>query len=421
VEASRWDPDSSNRRSSREAAELASKSPSRIAFDCVIDTTLPPSTRKLLSCARNIAADVLAPNAARTDAECAWPAHAFDALRETGLLGLHVPKRFGGHEEGLLALAAMTEALATGCSSAAICYGMHCVGSAVITAKATPDHEERYLRPIARGEHITTLSLSETGAGAHFYLPQTTLRHDGNDFVVQGTKQFVTNAEHAHSYVISAEAEGSIGPGEFSCLIVDGDTEGLRWLEPWRGFGMRGNASRGLELRDVRVPTANLLGAEGDQIWYIFEVVAPYFLVAMAGTYVGIAQAAVDLTIEHLNSRRYEASGERLADVPLLQHRLAEMWTMVEKTRLLVRTAARLGDLGDEGALVRLLACKSDAADTAVAVTNEAMTLGGGIAYRENSTLARLLRDARAGHVMSPTTEILKQWQGRALLGMPLM
>ena len=387
----------------------------------MFESTLPTSTRALLSSAKAIAANVLAPSAARTDAECAWPKHAFDAFRDAGLLGLHVPKRFGGHEEGLLALAAITEVLATGCSSSAICYGMHCVGSAVITAKATPHQEERYLRPIARGEHITTLSLSESGAGAHFYLPQTSLRHDGDDFVVQGTKQFVTNAGYADSYVISAQADGPTGAGEFSCLIVDAHTERLRWLEPWHGLGMRGNASRGLELAGVRIPTANLLGAEGDQIWYIFEVVAPYFLIAMAGTYVGVAQAAVDLTIEHLNSRHYEASGERLADVPLLQHRLAEMWTMVEKTRLLVRAAARLGDLGDDGALVRLLACKSDAAETAVAVTNEAMTLGGGIAYRENSTLARLLRDARASHVMSPTTEILKQWQGRALLGMPLV
>jgi len=387
----------------------------------VIESALPASTRKLVSAAKDIAANVLVPNAARTDAECSWPQHAFDAFRDAGLLGLHVPKRFGGHEEGLLALATITETLAAGCPSAAICYGMHCVGSAVITAKATPFQEERYLRPIARGEHITTLSLSETGTGAHFYLPQTTLRREGDNFVVQGTKQFVTNAGHADSYVISAQGDGAVGAGEFSCLVVDRETEGIRWLEPWHGFGMRGNASRGLELPGVRIPSANLLGAEGDQIWYVFEVVAPYFLIAMAGTYVGVAQAALDLTIEHLHARQYDFSGERLSEMPVLQQRVAQMWTMVEKTRLLVQTAARLGDLGDEGALVRLLACKADAGETAVTVTNEAMTLGGGMAYRENSTLARLLRDARASHVMSPTTELLRQWQGRALLGLPLV
>jgi alkylation response protein AidB-like acyl-CoA dehydrogenase len=372
-------------------------------------------------CAKDIATNVLSPNAARTDEDCVWPEHAFGALREAGLLGLHVPKRLGGHEEGLLALAAITEALATGCSSSAICYGMHCVGSAVIAAKATRFQEERYLRPIARGEHITTLSLSESGTGAHFYLPETTLLQEGENFLVHGTKQFVTNAGNADSYVISAQADTPSGAGDFSCLVVDGDTEGLRWQEPWHGFGMRGNTSRGLELPGVRIPAANLLGVEGDQIWFVFEVVAPYFLIAMAGTYVGVAQAAVDLTIEHLKHREYAFSGERLADAPVLQQSIARMWTMVERTRLLVQSAARLGDLGDEDALVPLLACKAEAAETAVAVTNEAMTLGGGMAYRENSTMARLLRDARASHVMSPTTEILRQWQGRALLGIPLI
>jgi alkylation response protein AidB-like acyl-CoA dehydrogenase len=299
---------------------------------------------------------------------------------------------------------------------------MHCVGSAVIAAKATPYHEECYLHPIARGEHITTLSLSETGTGVHFFLPQTALRRESEEFVVNGTKQFVTNGSHAHSYVVSAQAvEENADTGEFSCLVLDHSTPGLRWLDPWHGMGMRGNSSRGLELREVRVPRRNLLGGEGDQIWYAFEVVAPYFLMAMAGTYLGVAQAALNLTLEHLRGRQYEFSGERLADVPLLQHRVAEMWTAVEKTRMLIYNAARMGDLGDEQALVHLLACKADAADTAVAVTSEAMTLGGGMAYRENSLLARLLRDARASHVMSPTTDLLKQWQGRALLGLPLV
>lgn len=387
-----------------------------------MDQLLPVKTRELLAAARAVASEVLAPRAAQVDAECMWPAHAFEALGQAGLLGLHVPRHLGGHEEGLLALATITEALALHCSSSAICYGMHCVGSAVIAAKATRYHEERYLRPIARGEHITTLSLSESGSGAHFFLPQMELRRDGENFVVNGTKQFVTNGAHAHSYVLSAQAVGDgADVGEFSCLVLDHSTEGLRWLEPWKGMGMRGNSSRGLELRNVRIPAQNLLGEEGDQIWYAFEVVAPYFLVAMAGTYLGVAQAAVNLTLEHLRTRQYEFSGERLADVPLLQHRVAEMWTAVEKTRMLIYNAARRGDLGDEQALVHILACKADAADTAVAVTNEAMTLNGGIAYRENSTLARLLRDARASHIMSPTTDFLKQWQGRALLGLPLV
>ena len=303
-----------------------------------------------------------------------------------------------------------------------MCYGMHCVGTAVIAAKPTRCQEEQYLRPIAAGKHVTTISLSEPGTGVHFYLPTTRLTRDGGEFAVEGAKQFVTSGGHADSYVVSTLAStASAEAGEFSCVLVDKGAEGLEWLEPWRGVGMRGNSSRGLKLNGARVPLENLLGEEGDQTWYVFEVVAPYFLVAMAGTYLGIAQSALDYAVYHLRTRGYQHSGETLAQVPVLQHRVAELWTAVEKTRLLIYHAAQSGDLGDPQALVGILSSKADVADTAVWVANEAMTLCGGIAYRENDHLAKMLRDARASHVMSPTTDVLKTWAGRALLGLPLL
>jgi alkylation response protein AidB-like acyl-CoA dehydrogenase len=184
---------------------------------------------------------------------------------------------------------------------------------------------------------------------------------------------------------------------------------------------MHGNSSRGLKLNDVKLPAENLLGEEGDQTWYAFEVVAPYFLIAMAGTYLGIAQGALDYTLHHLRTRVHEHSGEALAQISVIQHKVADLWTAVQKTRLLISHAAELGDVGDSQALVSLLTSKSDVADTVVWVVNEAMTLCGGIAYRENDLLPRMLRDARASHVMSPTTDILKTWAGRALLGVPLL
>ena len=371
--------------------------------------------------AQAVAVEQVAPLSERVDREGLWPQHAIHAMAGAGLMGLQVPARLGGHEQGLLALAVVTEALARACPSSALCYGMHCVGTAVIAAKATSEQEDKYLRPIAQGRHVTTLALSETGAGAHFYFPQAKLTREGAGFAVSGTKQFVTNGSHADSYVVSTLASTPAESGEFSCLVVDRDLPGMTWLDPWNGLGMRGNSSRALRLDDVRVPAENLLGGEGDQVWYVFEVVAPFFLTAIAGTYLGVAQAALDIATQHLRSRRYGHSGESLAEVPVLQHRLADLWTAVQKTRGLVYNACRMGDLGDPQALPYVLACKADAGETAVQVTNEAMTLCGGTAYRENSTLARLLRDARASHVMAPTTDMLKQWTGRALLGMPLL
>lgn len=386
-----------------------------------MDYFLSPELREIRSRVHDIVARSIAPLAETVDRDASWPRHSLQALCEAGLGGLQVPRRLNGHGQGLTALGVVTEVIARACPSSALCFGMHCVGSAVIAAKATPEHEERYLRPIAAGRHITTLALSESGAGVHLYLPGTQLRVDGDSYVVNGTKQFVTNGGHADSYVISTQASAPADNGDFSLLVIDRDAPGLAWLQAWDGFGMRGNSSRGLELQHARVPRGNLLGEEGDQVWYVFEVVAPYFLMAMAGTYLGIASAAVAAVGEHLRTRRYAHSSASLRHVELLQHRYAEMWMETEKTRALIYTAGQLGDLGDPSALPYLLSCKAQAAETAVRITNDAMTLAGGIAYRENALLARLLRDARAGHVMAPTTDILKIWTGRALLGMPIL
>jgi alkylation response protein AidB-like acyl-CoA dehydrogenase len=388
----------------------------------MMDELLSLSIISLRDTAEAVTRDVIEPGSAATDANATWPEHSIKALGEAGLLGLHMPRRFGGHEQGLLALAAISETIARGCPSSALCYAMHCVGSAVIAAKATPEHEERYLRPIAEGRHITTLALSESGTGSHFYFPQTRLVREGDSFVVSGVKQFITNGGHADSYVLSTTVStADVHAGEFSCVVLDASTEGLQWLDEWSGVGMRGNSSRPLKLENVRVPAGNLLGSEGDQIWYTFEVVAPYFLIAMAGTYLGLAQAALDLTVNRLRHRRYEHSGEGLSEVSVLQHRVAEMAIAVQRTRGLVYHAAHLGDTGDPRAALAIMMAKADAGDASVAVANEAMTLSGGSAYRENSTLSRLLRDARASHVMAPTTDILKVWAGRTLLGLPLL
>src|SRR4028119_569040 len=317
-----------------------------------MDEIFSNKLRELVETTTAVVEHKVAPDAERVDREAAWPEPAMLGFAAAGLMGLHVPARLGGHEQGLLALAALTEVIARECPSAALCYGMHCVATAVIAAKATPYHENRYLRPIAEGRHISTLSLSESGTGVHFYLSQTELVREEGGFVVNGTKQFVTNGGRADSYVVSTRASVLANAGEFSCLMVDRETPGIAWQEPWNGFGMRGNSSRGLKLEKARVPFENLLGEEGCPAWYAVEIVAPYFLMAMAGTCLGIAQAALDATILHLQARQYTHSGEVWGGMPVLQHRLAEIWTAVEKTRGLIQRAAHLGDLGDPRALV---------------------------------------------------------------------
>jgi isovaleryl-CoA dehydrogenase len=382
-----------------------------------------PRLRELVAIADEITSTTIARNVEREDAEGAWPAEAIAELAGSGLLGLHVPQSLGGHGEGLSGLVAISESLAQESPSTALCYAMHCVGTAVIAAKATDYQKQAYLGPIARGEHVTTLALSEPGTGSHFWTPETRLIMEGGDhYLLEGTKSFITNGGHADSYVVSTTAaEGGDETGVFSCVVLDEDSPNMEWGEPWVGLGMRSNSSRTLHLASVPVPKRNLLGAPGDQLWYVFEVVAPFFLMAMAGTYLGVARASFEIAREHLATRRYAHSGELLGSHPILSHRLGELWTELEATRQIVHTAALRFDSGDPDALLAVLACKAAAGDSAVRIANEAMTLLGGMGYRENGKLARMLRDARASHVMSPTTDILKSWIGRALVGLPLL
>ena len=337
-------------------------------------------------------------------------------------MGLHIPRRLGGEEQGLLALSVIAEELGRGCSSTAMCFSMHSVAAKVLAAKATPEQEDRFLRPIAEGRHITSLALSEPGTGVHFFLPRATFKSAPNGYELNGEKSFVTSGGHADSYVFSAVEEGSeLDPGSFTCLAVENDTVGLEWRDAWRGYGMRGNSSRAAVMNSVFVPKGNLLGSQGDQVWYVFEVVAPYFLVAMAGVYLGIARAALEAALDHLKSRRHEHTGASLSEVPMLWGEVAEAWTDVQSTRQLIRHAARLFDTGAPEAPLSLFAAKARVAKTANRVTETAMILMGGRAYADNSTIARLHRDARAANVMSPTTHLLETWLGRSLLGLPLL
>jgi alkylation response protein AidB-like acyl-CoA dehydrogenase len=377
---------------------------------------------QLRETAAQVGSSVLAANAQAVDQEGAWPAHSMRALAEARLTAIHIPRNMGGHGEGLVALATVTEELGQHCSSSAMCFGMHCVASKVLTTKATAYHEEKFLRPIAEGRHVSSLALSEPGTGIHFFLPRAHFTRDDQEILLSGQKSFVTSGGHADSYVVSAVPPGEeLDPGSFSFFAVEAGATGLEWQSDWRGLGMRGNSSRGVVLNQVRIPSDNLLGAEGDEIWYVFEVVAPYFIVAMSGVYLGIARAALQEAVAHLKSRQHSHTGETLSTVPVLAQQVADMWIQVERTRQLVHHAARLGDAEDPGAALAFFAAKADVAEMVTSVTQLAMMLSGGRGYGQDGRLSRLLRDAQAAHVMAPTTQLLKSWLGRSLLDLPLL
>ncbi len=376
-----------------------------------------------LKAIEEIAKSVTAKEAADADQPGHWPEHTIRALQAAGLGGFVIPTEHGGRGHGLLGLTRACEILGRESAPAGLCFGMHNVGAAVLAAKATPYQVETYVKPICEGRHVTTLSLSEPGTGLHFYYPQTELQKgEGNSLIVRGTKSLATNGGHADSYVVSTKSLDPNAPaGLFSCVMVPGNAPGIEWGPIFAGMGMRGNCSRGYTLNDVRISRGDLLGEDGDQLWYVFHVVAPFFLVAMAGTYVGLTDRAITLATEHLGRRTYAPTGKTLGDEPVLQHRLGSQWAVLERTRQFVYWAAKEAESGGPKALPALCSAKAEVADCAVNVVNECLTLCGGIGYRDGAPLDRLLRDSRAAHVMAPTTDILRTWAGRALLGRPLL
>ncbi len=377
----------------------------------------------LINKAKEIGQEVALKESVVADKEGVWVSASMNAIKESELIGLTVPIDCGGQGHGLFALARTCEELGKAYSSVGLSFGMHCVGTAVIATKATQWQKDNYLVPIAQGKHITTLALSEPGTGAHFYIPQTSLLPiSDNNFLITGGKTFVTNGGHADSYVLSTvAATEDASPDQFSCVLVNEGSEGMQWGKAWDGLGMRGNASKALQLNNVTISDKQILGEKGDQLWYVFNVIAPYFLTAMSGTYLGIAERALEEAKKTLFKRTYSHNGSNLAQVSLLQHRLGTLWAKVERTRRLIYNAALSGDRNDPSAILSLLAAKAEVASCAVDTVNEAMTLAGGISYQQNGLLGMLLRDARAAHVMSPTTDILYTWLGRALLDQPLL
>ena len=378
--------------------------------------SLSSEQRALWDTARNISETVLRPGAAQVDTERSFPADNLKALAEAGLMGILVPTAFGGRGGTLTDLALVCESLGWGCASTAMCFLMHSCGCAVISSRATAGQGEEWLRPAARGEALATLAFSERGSGAHFYSPEIEAQSHNGVFHLSGRKSFVTSGGHAQLYPILVNASGAPG---LDMLVLTPDLKGVGFDGRWEGIGMAGNSSISMELTDVVVPSENLLGKEGEGQDIVFTVVAPTFLIGLAAVNVGIAQAALESAVSHAKERTYP-NGQSLAQVQVIQTYLAEMSSTTEAARQLALEAARAADAGEEGALLLVMEAKVVATEASQKVTDLAMQVGGGQAYSRRLPLERHWRDSRAGPVMAPTNEVLKEWLGKVLAGIAI-
>lgn len=370
--------------------------------------------------ADRVSRDVLAAHAAEVDGDGRWPEEALSALAESGLLGLALPLDVGGQGAGPRTVAAVVGRLAEGCASTAMIYMMHLCASQVIAQAEAFPLRESVLRSIASGEHLSTLAFSEKGSRSHFWAPVSQARVEGDRHLVSAEKSWVTSAGRADSYVVSTRSASGTEMTASTLYYIPRDAPGVAVSGPWNGIGLRGNASAPMRLEAVPVPASHRLSGEGEGFNAMLSVVLPWFQLCSASVSVGIAAAATEATRRHLLASRLEHLDASLASLMNLRARLAQMQIGVDTQRaFLEHVAGRMENAGPD-TMLAVLESKAAAAEAALQVTDLAMRTCGGAAFSRHLGVDRNFRDARAGWVMAPTTDVLHDFIGKALLEMPL-
>jgi len=365
--------------------------------------------------------EMLRSSADQIDQARRFPRENLQALGNAGVLGLLIPTQYGGAGGGLAEMSQVLDWQAQNCASTAMVTLMHYCATAVVAARGSDALKREVLPACARGENISTLAFSEAGSGGHFYMPVSEVRENGGRKTLSATKSFVTSAGEADSYVVSARKAGATAPTETNLYVIAKDAPGFSTQGRFEGLGLAGNASAPMSLKDVPIDDATRLGAEGSGFQSMLEVVLPHFQVGVASVSVGLAKAAQQTIVARMGARKYEhTGGAALASIPRVQFLVAEITLAVSSGQAFLRETIRKALSADPAAMLDVLGVKVAAADACLAAVSRAMTLGGGWAFGKRGGLERIFRDAQAAAVMAPSSDVLKDFIGKASLGLPL-
>jgi alkylation response protein AidB-like acyl-CoA dehydrogenase len=375
-----------------------------------------------VSVAKEIAASTLAPSAADNDRAGRFSTEAIGALADAGLLGMMLPSDIGGGGLGPRAMADVLAGLAEADASVAMVFLMHTLGALTIAAAARTPAIERILADIVAGRHLSTLAFSESGSRSHFWAPVSrAVGLNGSGARISARKSFVTGAGHVQSYVATALAPEGLGPTDSTLYLVDAKVPGVTVSAPWDGLGLRANASSAVTLDNCVVPTDLRLTDDGAGFTVMLNIVLPFFNVGQAAVSLGLCRAAVSAAAAHLKSARFEHLGTTLGEaLPNLRAQLASMQIETDGLAARLEDAIRHLESPDDLTMLRVLEVKAAASETAITVTSLAMRTCGGAALSRNTGIERLFRDAQAGAVMAPTTDVLREFIGKVVLGLPL-
>lgn len=363
---------------------------------------------------KEFATSYILPYTEMTDKESKFPEQSFEALGHKGFLKLLVPEQYGGHGKGLVEHAEAVMAFAETCSTTALCYMMHNVAVMCLVTHGSDELKQKIFTDIVENGKFLALAYSEFGTGTHFYHTEVSTVVDGDVTTFNGTKSMVTSASYASYYLVLAP---STEEGKINNWVFPIESDGLSFeMAKWDGFGMRGNSSCPMQINDVTLDSSFRIGAEGSGEEQVFNVVAPYFITGLGAVYSGTAMHMFDVASNYTTDRKYP-DGSSLSSIETVQIHIGSIYKQAAAARALTFEAARAGANGDADALAKILAARLVASDAAIECGRLAMRVGGGKAYNKALPTERLLRDAYAGQIMAPSTDVLNVWLGKALTG----
>jgi len=358
------------------------------------------------------AAQEIAPLAEETDVNNQFPMHLWEKMGEMGLLGITCKEEFGGAEMGYLAHCIAMEEISRASASVGLSYGAHsnlCVNQ--IHRHGTDEQKAKYLPKLITGEHVGALAMSEPGAGSDVVSMRLKAEKQGDKYILNGNKMWITNGPDASTYVIYAKTDADAGPKGITAFIVEHDYPGFSRAQKLDKLGMRGSNTCELVFEDCEVPAENILGQLNGGVRVLMSGL-DYERVVLSGGPLGIMQACMDVVVPYIHDRKQ--FGQSIGEFQLVQGKIADMYTQMNAARSYVYAVAAACDRGETtrkdsaGAILF-------AAELATKMSLDAIQLLGGTGYINEAPTGRLLRDAKLYEIGAGTSEIRRMLIGREL------
>ena len=361
----------------------------------------------IVETAREIAQKKIKPVREKYDEEGIFPWDIVKEMSDAGLCGLYIPEKYGGmageNEKGIMKLCLVTEELSKVCGGISLAVAATALGTFPILLGASEEQKEKYLPPIAAGEKLAAFGLTEADAGSDAGNMRTTAVKDGDSYILNGTKQWITNAGDAEIYTVMAVTDKKKGSRGVSAFIVEKDTPGFTFGKKENKMGIRASSTRELVFQDCRIPAANLIGKEGSGFIHAVNTLN-HSRPGVASQALGIAAGALDEALAY--SRQRVQFGRTISSIQAVQHMLAKMAVDVEASRALLYAVARAVDAGQKDFAKESAMCKYLASEVAMSVATDAVQIFGGYGYMKEYPVEKMMRDAKITQIYEGTSQI---------------